>query len=91
MNRMKTDEEVQEILSTYGYKKFGPYLGANKPIKCMDCDGYIVYPTLSHLYSGKVPLRYHKSNPSAIHDKRLYYSDNYKNKHLIKQNTLINK
>lgn len=76
MSKMKTDAEAKEILLTYGYKKVGPYLGANKPIKCMDGDGYIVYPTLSHLYSGKVPLRYHKSNPSAIDNIKHYIQIN---------------
>lgn len=76
MGKMKTDEEVREILLTYGYRKVGPYLGANKPIECIDGDDYIVYPTLSHLYSEKVPLRYHKSNPGTIDNIKHYIKIN---------------
>lgn len=77
MSKMKTDEEVEKILTTYGYKKDGLYLGANKPIKCIDNDGYIVYPTLSHLYSGKIPLRFHKSNPHTIDNIKHYIIKNH--------------
>ena len=76
MSKMKTDDEVEKILLEYGYKKDGTYSGANKPIKCIDSDGYVVYPTLTHLYGGKVPLRFHKSNPNTIDNIRHYIKIN---------------
>ena len=86
MGKKKTDNEVQEILLSYGYKKIGPYIGARMPIKCMDLDGYIVYPVLYCLYDGKTPLRFHQSNPNTIDNINLYLSNQTNDEYLCVSN-----
>ena len=79
MPRRKTNEEVCEILANYGYRKIGEYNIATSPIKCLDCDGYIVYPSLSGLAHGKIPARFHKSNPDTIVNIKHYIDLNHIN------------
>ena len=72
MPKRKTDKEVEQILLSYGYIKIGPYDIVTKPIKCLDREGYIVYPSLSGLAHGKVPSRFHKVNKSTIENIKHY-------------------
>lgn len=77
MPKRKTDEEVSNILLSYGYKKVGLYDISTSPIKCLDNDGYIVYPSLSGLAHGKIPSRFHKANPDTIENIRHYIDINH--------------
>jgi hypothetical protein len=76
MPRRKTDAEVRDTLLFYGYTKIGPYSLTTKPIKCLDSDGYIVYPSLSSLEHNKIPARFHKANPDAIENIKHYIKNN---------------
>ena len=46
MGKKRTNDEVKDILRSFGYIQIGQYNGAREPIKCLDADGYIVYPVL---------------------------------------------
>lgn len=76
MSKNKTNEEVRKILLSYGYIQIGKYENARKSIKCEDSDGYIVYPVLYRLYDGKIPFRFHHSNPSTIENIKHYIDMN---------------
>lgn len=76
MGKKHTNDEVKEILLSYGYIQLEQYVGARLPIKCKDLDGYIVYPVLYRLYEGKKPLRFHKSNPNTIENINHYIKSN---------------
>jgi hypothetical protein len=85
MSKRKTDEEVQNVLFSYGYYKIEKYINNNTPIKCLDKEGYIVYPTLQHLKDGKIPCRFHKSNPHTIHNIKKYIEFNNINVKLLSE------
>lgn len=72
MSKARTNNEVSEILLSYGYIQIGQYTGARNPIKCNDSDGYVVYPVLYKLHEGKKPLRFHRSNPNTIENIKHY-------------------
>lgn len=76
MGKTITNEEINEILLSYGYIQIGQYDGARNPIKCQDLDGYIVYPVLYRLYKNKKPLRFHRSNPNTIENIKHYIKIN---------------
>lgn len=79
MGKKRTNNEVKDILRSFGYIQIGQYNGAREPIKCLDADGYIVYPVLYRLYDGKAPLRFHKSNPATIENINHYIAINHIN------------
>ena len=76
MSKERTNDEVKDILLSYGYTQIGPYNGARVSIKCEDSDGYVVYPVLYRLYEGKRPLKFHRSNPSTIENIKHYIDIN---------------
>lgn len=76
MGIKRTNDEVKNILLSYGYVPIEQYSSARSPIKCIDTDGYVVYPVLYRLYDGKKPLRFHKSNPDTIKNIKHYIEIN---------------
>lgn len=81
MSKKKTQGEVIEILKKYNLKicEGEIYKDVNSPIKCIDSEGYIVYPTISNLQRGQSVRRFNKNNPSTIENIRhyiKYYADN---------------
>ena len=72
MGKKRTNDEVKEILLSYGYVQIEQYMDARSPIKCRDLDGYVVYPILYRLHQGKKPLKFHRSNPSTIENIKHY-------------------
>lgn len=86
MGKKRTNDEVKTILLSYGYIQIGQYNDARSPVKCIDADGYIVYPVLYRLYDGKKPLRFHKSNPDTIDNIKHYVEINNINTKLCSDN-----
>jgi very-short-patch-repair endonuclease len=86
----KTQKEVIKILKKYNLKiyKGEIYKNSRIPIKCVDLEGYIVYPTLGRLKEGKLPKRFDKSNPSIVKNIKHYIeiTDDCKNIELISNN-----
>ena len=76
MSKERTNDEVREILASYGYIQIMSYTGARNPIKCKDLDGYVVYPVLYRLYDEKRPRRFHISNPDTIENIKHYIKIN---------------
>ena len=48
----------------------------NGKVKCVDMDGYIVYPTVKNIRNNKKPLRFHASNPDTINNIKHYIDVN---------------
>jgi len=61
-------EYVECLFNKNGYKIFDGenYASANQKIKCLNTEGYIVYPSVSSLRAGKIPSTIGNGNPDTI-------------------------
>ena len=71
-----TDDNLYDLFIQNGYTPFEHTIYTNKKVRCLDKDGYIVYPTLRNIRENKMPLRFHNYNPDTINNIKHYIEIN---------------
>lgn len=71
------DTNLYNIFCENGYYPVSKEdINTRTKIKCIDADGYIVYPSFRNIKEGKNPLRFHASNPDTINNIKHYININ---------------
>lgn len=84
----KTHEELYQLFCMNGYYPVDKKSNFKNKAKCIDKDGYIVYPSLRNIRENKKPLRFHSSNPDTINNIKHYIETHHINV-LLNSDTFI--
>lgn len=72
----KEYESSYKIFCMNGYYPIDKQNNFKSKVKCVDEDGYIVYPSIKHIRENKKPFRFHFSNPDTINNIKHYIKIN---------------
>ena len=77
MGKKYTQSMIVEKLKPFGYTLLNEFSSVNKKVEIVSNDGYKYFTALRDLlYSGKVPIAFHKSNPHTIENIQNYININ---------------
>lgn len=70
------NENIYNLFCSAGYYPVEQHPNFKKKVKCIDTDGYIVYPSVKNIRENKQPFKFHASNPDTIHNIKHYIMTN---------------